>query len=152
MLLPMDGDEASGWKPGKPTPFLNTPATEIVPAFSPDGRWIAYVSIESGRSEVYVRPFPGPGGKWQISTAGGTYPVWSPARKELLYATPDNRIMAVPYAAQVVVREEEPPVELPSLGIAGAAPTGSGATTWAALAALAGAVALGLARACRSGS
>jgi serine/threonine-protein kinase len=70
MILPIEGDETSGWKPGKPTVFLNTLANELTPVFSPDGRWIAYTSDESGRPEVYVRPFPGLGGKWQISTGG----------------------------------------------------------------------------------
>jgi serine/threonine-protein kinase len=95
MLLSVDGDEASGWKPGKPEAFPNALAS--APAFSPDGRWIAYMSNASGRSEVYVRPFPGAIGEWQISTDGGTFPVWSRARKELLYAGSDNRIMVVSY-------------------------------------------------------
>ena len=58
MILPMEGDEVSGWKPGKPYAFLNTAAAESAPSFSPDGRWLAYQSNESGRIEVYVRPFP----------------------------------------------------------------------------------------------
>ena len=74
VILPIEGDEASGWKPGKPTVFLNSPFVEVWPEFSPDGRWLAYMSNESGRYEVYVRPFPGPGGKWQISTEGGGVP------------------------------------------------------------------------------
>src|SRR5262249_53590645 len=98
MILPIEGDESSGWKPGKPTAFLSTPASESEPMFSPDGRWIAYTSEEPGRSEVFVRPFPGPGGKWQISTAGGFEAVWSRTRPELLYRAADNRIMAVSYA------------------------------------------------------
>ena len=98
LLLPMDGDEASAWQPGKPTTFLSGHA-DSSPAFSPDGRWIAYQSNESGPNQIYVRPFPGPGGKWMISTDGGTFPVWSRARKELLYAGPDNRIMMVTYTA-----------------------------------------------------
>ena len=61
MILPMEGDEASGWKPGTPTVFLNSPFEEHEPMFSPDGQWLAYWSNESGRDEVYVRPFPGPG-------------------------------------------------------------------------------------------
>src|SRR5262249_5231793 len=65
MILPMEGDEASGWRPGKPTVFSNGPFNEVEPVFSPDGRWLAYQSDESGRFEVYVRPFPGAGGKWQ---------------------------------------------------------------------------------------
>src|SRR5262249_27986342 len=77
MILPVEGDETSGWKPGKPTVFLSGPFNKSSPMFSPDGRWLAYVSSESGQNEVYVRPFPGPGGKWQISTGGGSYPTWS---------------------------------------------------------------------------
>src|SRR5262249_43591615 len=61
MILPIEGDEATGWKPGKPTVFLATPFFEQEPMFSPDGLWIAYQSNETGRTEIYVRPFPGPG-------------------------------------------------------------------------------------------
>ena len=100
MILPMEGDEKSGWKPGKPSVFLSTPATEYEPMFSPDGRWIAYNSDEFGRFEVFVRPFPGPGGKWQISTGGGIYPAWSQKRHELLYLAPDNRIMVASYTVE----------------------------------------------------
>ena len=69
----------------KPHPFLRTPFNESAPRFSPDGRWLAYVSDESGRYEIYVQPYPGPGGKWQISTEGGTEPVWNPNGRELFY-------------------------------------------------------------------
>jgi hypothetical protein len=100
MILPIEGDEKSGWKPGKPSVFLSTPAGEAEPIFSPDGRWIAYPSNESDRNEVFVRPFPGPGGKWQISTAGGTYAAWSQKRRELFYLTPDLRIMVASYTAE----------------------------------------------------
>ena len=62
-----------------------TPFDESSPAFSPDGRWLAYVSDESGRGEVYVQPFPGPGGKWPISTDGGTEPAWSADGRELYF-------------------------------------------------------------------
>ena len=69
-----------------------------VPMFSPDGRWIAYRSNESGAYEIYVRPFPaGRGGKWQISTGGGLYGIWSNNGRELFYETADNRIMVVEY-------------------------------------------------------
>ncbi len=100
--LPMEEDGAGGLKPGKPVPFLITPFRERSPAFSPDGRWVAYRSPESGRPEVYVRPFPGPGGKWQISTEGGIYPTWSPNGKELFYRTlgASNRIMVVSYSVE----------------------------------------------------
>jgi serine/threonine-protein kinase len=100
MILPMDGDDTSGWKPGKAKPYLDTLnkfIAEDTPMFSPDGRWIAYVSDESGLREVYVRPFPGPGGKSQISTGGGNSPTWSRARQELFYGTADSRIMVMPY-------------------------------------------------------
>jgi serine/threonine protein kinase/Tol biopolymer transport system component len=100
MILPMEGDEASGWKPGKPTVFLNTAAVEREPMFSPDGRWIAYQSNESGQTEVFVRPFPGPGGRWQISAGGGSWPTWSRTRHELLYRTADNRIVVAPYTVE----------------------------------------------------
>jgi serine/threonine-protein kinase len=67
--------------------------------FSPDGRWIAYRSNESGRFEVYVQPFPaGRGDKWQVSTGGGLYGIWSNNGRELFYETTDHRIMAVDYA------------------------------------------------------
>jgi serine/threonine-protein kinase len=96
MILPMAGDEMSGWKPGTPTVFLNTPFAEREPMFSPDGRWLAYSSNESGRDEVYVRQFPGPGAKWQVSTGGGVYPTWSRAKRELLYGV-NGQIMVAPY-------------------------------------------------------
>jgi hypothetical protein len=66
--------------------------------FSPDGRWMAYVSAaESVNQYVDVRPFPGPGGKWQVSTAGGGYPIWSRHRHELFFVGPDQRIMVTSY-------------------------------------------------------
>jgi Tol biopolymer transport system component len=99
LTLPVEGNEKSGWKLGEPQPFLNSPFSEITPAFSPDGRWLAYQSDESGNNEVYVRPFPGPGGKWQISTGGGHFPDWCRSGKELFYSTPDNKIMVATYAA-----------------------------------------------------
>jgi serine/threonine-protein kinase len=99
MILPVEGSEASGWKPGTPFPFLNSTVFESEPAFSPDGRWIAYQSLDGGRNEVYVRPFPGPGGKWQISTSGGVYPTWSRTRKELLFLSPDGQIVVAAYTA-----------------------------------------------------
>jgi serine/threonine-protein kinase len=100
MMLPIEGDETTGWKAGKPTVFLSTPANEGAPMFSPDGRWLAYSSNESGRYQVYVRPFPGPGGKWQISTDTGTVPIWSRSRRELFYTTLDRRIMVASYTVE----------------------------------------------------
>jgi eukaryotic-like serine/threonine-protein kinase len=83
----------------KTQPFLRTQFDEAVPRFSPDGRWLAYVSNESGQSEIYVQPYPGPGGKWQISTEGGKEPVWNPNGRELFYRTGD-KMMAVEIATQ----------------------------------------------------
>ena len=99
LTLSVEGSEKSGWKPGEPKPFLNSPFVEAEPAFSPDGRWIAYQSNESGNFEVYVRPFPSPGGNWQVSTGGGGYPRWSRNAKELFYRTTDNKIMVATYTA-----------------------------------------------------
>jgi len=83
----------------KPQPFLQTKFNEMQARFSPDSRWIAYQSEESGRYEVYVQPFPGPGGKWQISTNGGTMPVWAQNGRELFYMGSGN-FMSVSVTAQ----------------------------------------------------
>jgi Tol biopolymer transport system component len=69
----------------KAEPFLRTPANEGAPSFSPDGHWMVYASDESGRWEIYVQPYPGPGGKLQISTDGGREPVWNRNGRELFY-------------------------------------------------------------------
>jgi serine/threonine-protein kinase len=95
--IPLDLSDPDHPKPGKPEPFLQTPGQEFRAKFSPDGRWIAYYSNESGRNEVYVRPFPGPGGKWQISSGGGNLPIWSRAAPQLFYQTLDAHIMVVDY-------------------------------------------------------
>jgi len=79
----------------KATRFLQTPFSEVLGRFSPDGRWIAYHSNESGKEEVYVVPFPGPGGKWQISTSGGRAPAWTRGGREIVYQAPGDEIMAV---------------------------------------------------------
>ena len=83
----------------KAQPFLRTRFNESAPEFSPDGRLLAYVSDESGRFEVYVQPYPGPGGKWQISTDGGMEPVWNRNGRELFYRSGD-KMMAVDITAQ----------------------------------------------------
>ncbi|MBI4902641.1 MAG: protein kinase [Acidobacteria bacterium] len=100
--LPVIGDTSpggSGIRLGKAEPFLATPFMEGGAKFSPDGRWIAYGSTESGSLEAYVRPFPGPGGRRQISTGGSRRVFWLPNGRELLYLTSDQRVMAVPYSA-----------------------------------------------------
>jgi eukaryotic-like serine/threonine-protein kinase len=82
----------------KATPFLATPFQEGSPQFSPDGRWMAYGSTESGTPEVFVQTFPASGGKWQISTGGGFYPRWRRDGKELYYIAPDGELLAVEVA------------------------------------------------------
>jgi dipeptidyl aminopeptidase/acylaminoacyl peptidase len=79
-----------------PAPFLDSPAFEGDGAISPDGRWVAYVSDESGRQEVYVRAFPGKGGRLQVSVAGGEWPLWSRDGKRL-YFSQGRRLMAVAF-------------------------------------------------------
>ena len=83
----------------KSQPFLRTASNESAPHFSVDGRWLAYISDESGRYEVYVQPYPGPGGKWQISTEGGTEPVWSRNGRELFYRS-GKKMMVVEITTQ----------------------------------------------------
>jgi Tol biopolymer transport system component len=85
-------------KDRKAVPFLRTPFYEVG-AISPDGRWMAYMSNESGRYEVYVQPYPGPGGKWQISTDGGMDMRWSANGRELTYRNGD-KMMAVDITTQ----------------------------------------------------
>ncbi len=80
---------------GKPVPLINTAATEIEPQLSQDGRWLAYTSDESGRTEVYVRRFGRAGGSWLISTSGGSDPRWRDDGSELYYLSLDRTLMAV---------------------------------------------------------
>ncbi len=87
--LSIEGDRAR-------KPLLHESATEMQAKLSPDGRWMAYTSNESSRGEVYVRPFPEVDtGKWQVSTSGGSSPLWSPDGRELFYLTDDNSVMVV---------------------------------------------------------
>ncbi len=79
----------------QPTLFLQTSHAEKYAVPSPDGRWIAYQSNDSGRDEVFVTPFPGPGRKWQVSTDGGIHPTWRKDGKELFYISPDSKLMSV---------------------------------------------------------
>ncbi len=113
VLMSLDPDGMSGWiqtnipgkqsvdifrvtlSDGKPSLFLGTPFAEIHPAPSPDGKWLAYASEESGRMEVYVQSLADDGGKWQISTDGGTYPTWTRGGREIVYLGRDSKIVAV---------------------------------------------------------
>jgi eukaryotic-like serine/threonine-protein kinase len=87
--------------------FVEGPLYETAPRFSPDGKWIAYASNESGRFEIYVRPYPGPGGKWQISAEGGTEPVWNPKGRELFFRN-GQKMLAVQYSAQPTFSADKP--------------------------------------------
>ena len=104
-VLPLDGDR-------KPFVFLSTRFDERVGQFSPDGHWVAYQSNASGRNEVYVRPFPGPGGESQVSTSGGIQPRWRPDGKELYYIAPDGKLMAVPITVKGATLEPGVPAVL----------------------------------------
>jgi serine/threonine protein kinase/Tol biopolymer transport system component len=97
--VPLESDNA-GLRAGKPEVFLQTPAIELAPSFSPDGRWMTYSSDESGTFQVYVRAFPDKGGKWQISNSGGGYPMWSRNGHDLFFETLDNHIMVAAYAVK----------------------------------------------------
>ncbi|MEJ0007714.1 MAG: hypothetical protein WDM77_15445 [Steroidobacteraceae bacterium] len=100
-VLPMTGNR-------KPRAFLNSPFIEGNGEFSPDGKWVAYQSNESGQTQVYIRPFIEPGvadatqaahsGKWQVSTAGGISPKWSPDGRDLYFLNPGGDMMAAPIA------------------------------------------------------
>ncbi len=99
MILPMEGDAVRGFSPGKPFAFLNTPESEVYSMFSPDGRWIAYCIVTEDGADVYVRPFPGPGGPWRISTESGAMPDWSASGHELLFLSLKTQtIMFVKYS------------------------------------------------------
>jgi eukaryotic-like serine/threonine-protein kinase len=97
-------DDAGRWDieaiamadPGRPITVTHTNFDEMGSQFSPDGRWIAYESNESGRNEIYVQPFPGTASKVIVSTGGGLQPRWGPLGKELFYVAPDGHLMAVP--------------------------------------------------------
>jgi len=97
--VPVASDSA-GPHAGKPEVFLHSTANEWQGSFSPDGRWMAYTSNESGTGEIYVRAFPDKGGKWQISSGGGEYPTWSRTGRELFFETLDNHIMVAAYGVK----------------------------------------------------
>jgi len=96
-VMPMEGDP-------KPVPFLHTEFNETEGQFSPDGHWIAYASDESGRFEIYVRPFPAGPGRRKVSVNGGAYPRWRSDGKELFYLTTEGKVIAT--AVKVGLRNE----------------------------------------------
>ncbi len=89
MLLPMEGDEKTGLKPGTPLALFATDARESHPAFSPDGKWLAYASNASSRLQVYVTSVANPARRTQVSVDGGSQPMWSRTSQELLFITED---------------------------------------------------------------
>ena len=91
----------------RPRPVVSTPAYEGGAQFSPDGHWMAYASDESGQMQVYVRPFPGPDRRWQVSTEGGTQPLWSRNGKEIFYRV-GNKMMVVDASAGVDLIPSQP--------------------------------------------
>jgi serine/threonine-protein kinase len=111
MILPVRHDPRGVWTTDAPRVFADSAFSEVEPMFSPDGRWLAYVANSSGIDEIYVRPFPGPGGTWQVSSGGGVTPTWSRRRNELIYRAPTNALMVVSYSvADGVFRPETPQV------------------------------------------
>jgi hypothetical protein len=95
-----------------PFVFLETDANELWGQFSPDGRWMAYQSNDTGRYEIYVRPFPRAGAAIPISTGGGVYPRWSRDGKELYFIAPDAKMMAVSIDATAASLEAGAPAVL----------------------------------------
>jgi Tol biopolymer transport system component len=113
--LPITGNDR------KPILVVNTPYDEHNGQFSPNGRWVAYQTNESGRFEIVVQPFPGPGGKWQVSTGGGIQPRWRADGKELYFVAPDGKLMAASVSPGATFAAGTPaalfPVTLPPLRI-----------------------------------
>jgi len=107
----------------KQLPFLRTQFNENAPTFSPDGNWLAYASDESGRFEVYVQPYPGPGPKYQISSEGGSEPAWNPNGKELFYRT-GNKMMSTKVTIRPSFSAGQARVLFEGQYVTGAAPEG----------------------------
>jgi Tol biopolymer transport system component len=91
----------------KVQPFLQSTFNQSSPRFSPDGHWVVYASNESGREEIYVQPYPGPGGKWLISAEGGAYPIWARSGREIFFRSED-KIMVVPVETQPTFKAGTP--------------------------------------------
>jgi len=91
----------------KALPFLQTPFSESAPRFSPNGHWLANISNESGRYEIYVQAYPGPGRKLQVSTEGGTEPAWNPNGRELFYRS-GEKMMAVELTTEAALSASKP--------------------------------------------
>jgi len=120
LLLFQEQSKESGWDlfvmplsgEGTPRPFIEAVNDQGLASFSPDGRWVAYVSNESGHLEVYVAPFPGPGRKWQVSTRGGYWPYWQAGGREIVYIDTSGTVNTVP----IEVRGEALSIGMPRPG------------------------------------
>jgi serine/threonine-protein kinase len=99
-ILPIDASDPDHPKPGQPKRFLVTPQDEVSASFSPNGRWIAYNSNESGTWGLSVRPFFGPGGPWQIDSGEGVFPLWSRDGRALYFLSAGHGLMEVAYSEQ----------------------------------------------------
>ena len=99
VALPLDTTDPEHPKPGKPIPLAQTPASESFPALSPNGKWLAYMSNQTGRGEVYVKPFPTGTARWQITTEGGGTPLWAPDGRSLFFVN-DSHIYVVDITAK----------------------------------------------------
>lgn len=91
----------------KTQPFLQSTFSQSNPRFSPDGHWVVYMSNESGHDEIYVQPYPGPGGKWLISTGGGFFPLWAHSGREIFFRSED-KMMVVPVETQPTFKAGTP--------------------------------------------
>ena len=109
---------------GPREPFLVTRFNERSPAFSPDGQFIAYVSNESGRDDVYLQSYPPSGEKWIVSTAGGTEPVWTRGGRELIYRN-GNQVLSVSVTQDPRIELSAPRVLFNGRYLASRAPSGS---------------------------
>jgi Tol biopolymer transport system component len=103
LLAVSDGEQR------QPRVLLSTKFYENFGTFSPDGRWLAYESLESGRAEIYIQPYPGPGARVQVSPQSGMRPVWAPSGRELYYRTLD-KMMAVPIETKPTLQAGSPRV------------------------------------------
>jgi hypothetical protein len=119
MLLEIEGDENSGWRPGTPTELIPGRHRNAVPTFSPDGNWLAYASLrQTGTYELYVRSFPDrdDAPEVKISDGGGNDPMWSRTRNEILFSTlagnQPGRVMVAPYAIERGVLRPGRPAQL----------------------------------------
>jgi len=106
--LPLTGSDR------KPFEVARTPANDNNGQFSPDGRWVAYETDESGRFEIVVQPFPEATDKWTVSNGGGTQPRWSADGKELYFIAPDGKLMAAPITSTATFAAGTPTALIPA--------------------------------------